>query len=169
MTPIPTGRLLGTERGRDLILTRTFRAGIDDVWASVTEPDRTARWFGRWSGAPVVGGAVTVVMGFEEGAPMMEMRIEACEPPRRLVVASEDEHGVWLLELELSERDGTTELRLTHHLDHRADPGSTGPGWEYYLDLLVASREGKPPPNFDDYYPAQKAYYERQAQELLRR
>ena len=26
--------------------------------------------------------------------------------------------------------------------------------------MLVASRDGTPPPDFDDYYPAQKAYYE---------
>jgi hypothetical protein len=35
-----------------------------------------------------------------------------------------------------------------------------GPGWEYYLDNLVASRDGAPLPDFDDYYPAQAAYYE---------
>jgi uncharacterized protein YndB with AHSA1/START domain len=166
MTPIPTGRLLRTQRGRDLVLTRTFRAGIDDVWASVTEPDRTARWFGRWSGEPGVGRTVTVTMGFEDGAPTSQVRIEACEPPRLLVVTAEDEAGVWSLALELTERGDTTELQLTHHLDDRADPGSFGPGWEYYLDLLVASRDGSPRPEFADYYPAQKAHYERQAEEL---
>jgi hypothetical protein len=35
-----------------------------------------------------------------------------------------------------------------------------GPGWEYYLDMLVASREDLPTPSFDDYYPAMKPYYE---------
>lgn len=168
MTPIPTGRLLRTKRGLDMILTRTIRADIDDVWASVTEPDRTARWFGRWSGEPGVGRTVSVTLGFEEGAPTADMRIDACEPPRRLVVATEDEAGVWLMELELAERDGTTDLRLTQHLNDHTDPGSTGPGWEYYLDLLVASHDGSPPPDFHDYYPAQKAYYELQAEESLR-
>ena len=37
--------------------------------------------------------------------------------------------------------------------------GEVGPGWEYYLDMLVAAREGKPLPSFGDYYPAQKAHY----------
>jgi len=169
VTPIPTGRLLRTARGRDLVVTRTFRAGIDDVWASVTEPERTTRWFGRWSGEAGVGRTVTVTMGFEDGAPTSDLRIEACEPPRRLVVSSEDDAGSWLVELELAERDDVTELRLTHHLDARTDPATTGPGWEYYLDLLVAARDGTPPPDFGDYLPAQKAHYERLAEELAER
>jgi hypothetical protein len=37
--------------------------------------------------------------------------------------------------------------------------GELGPGWEYYLDALVASREGQPLPKFDAYYPEQKAYF----------
>jgi hypothetical protein len=44
--PRPTGKLLRTGAGSDLILNRTFRAGIEDVWASETEPEHTARWFG---------------------------------------------------------------------------------------------------------------------------
>lgn len=34
------------------------------------------------------------------------------------------------------------------------------PGWEYYLDLPAASRDGSAKPEFDEYYPAMKAYYE---------
>jgi uncharacterized protein YndB with AHSA1/START domain len=51
MTPPPTGRL----RGNDLVLTRQFRASIEDVWTSITDPSSTARWFGRWEGEPGVG------------------------------------------------------------------------------------------------------------------
>ena len=35
-----------------------------------------------------------------------------------------------------------------------------GPGWEYYLDMLVAAHGGQPLPSFDDYFPAQQGYYE---------
>ena len=45
-------------------------------------------------------------------------------------------------------------------LEPGAPLGAVGPGWEYYLDMLVASRAGEPLPDFDDYYPAQAAYYE---------
>lgn len=34
-----------------------------------------------------------------------------------------------------------------------------GPGWEYYLDMLVAARDGAPKPDFDDYYPTMKSYF----------
>jgi uncharacterized protein YndB with AHSA1/START domain len=49
MTPKPTGRLLASKEGRDLVLTRSFRAPIEDVWASITESDRTGRWFASWN------------------------------------------------------------------------------------------------------------------------
>ncbi|ALN78653.1 hypothetical protein LA76x_0492 [Lysobacter antibioticus] len=32
-------------------------------------------------------------------------------------------------------------------------------GDDYYLDILVAARVGKPLPSFEDYSPAQKAHY----------
>lgn len=53
-----------------------------------------------------------------------------------------------------------TELTLMHHLDEGVNVGDVGPGWEYYLDMLAASREGLALPDFGDYYPVQKAYYE---------
>lgn len=46
MTNPPVGRLVRAGGGSALVVSRTFRAPIEDVWASVTEPDRTARWFG---------------------------------------------------------------------------------------------------------------------------
>ena len=47
-----------------------------------------------------------------------------------------------------------------HHLDTTDGVGEMGPGWEYYLDMLVAARDGSPTPSFDDYYPAMKPYFE---------
>ena len=55
---------------------------------------------------------------------------------------------------------GVTTLRFVHHLDDGVDVGSVGPGWEYYLDMLVASRDKQELPKFDDYYPAQQQYYQ---------
>jgi uncharacterized protein YndB with AHSA1/START domain len=160
MTLEPTGQLVPTPSGYDLILTRTYPASASDVWASVTEPERTARWFGPWRGEAAPGRTIEVQMAFEETAPWCPIRIEACEPPRRLAVSMEDEAGSWSLELLLAETEGATELRLIHHLTSAEHLGATGPGWEYYLDMLTAARRGGPQPDFEDYYPAQKAYYE---------
>ncbi|GAB1819139.1 SRPBCC family protein [Herbidospora sp. RD11066] len=154
----PTGRLFPTAEGHDLRLTRTFKASADDVWASVTESERTARWFGPWRGD--AKPMIQVQMTSEEGAPWMDMRVEACEPPRRLAVTSVDDHGTWHLEVVITETDGVTELLFVQHLTSADGVGDIGPGWEFYLDKLVASREGAPAPEWDDYYPAMKPYYD---------
>lgn len=161
MNPKPTGRLLRTPAGADLELIRTFRAPIEDVWASITEPERTARWFGPWRGRAGAGETITYSMVFEEGEPESEMTIVACDPPKHLAVSSVDEYGSWHLEAHLTEKDGVTELRFIQHLDDLSGVPSFGPGWEYYLDNLVASRQEAKLPVFTDYYPSQKEYYAR--------
>jgi uncharacterized protein YndB with AHSA1/START domain len=158
MSPTPTGRLFGN----DLVLTRTFRAPVTDVWASLTDPARTARWFGPWEGDAAPGHTIKVQMVHEEGKPWMDMIIDACEPPHRLAISASDEHGGWHLEIELVESPGVTELRFTHHQIDTGAVGEIGPGWEFYLDALVASRDDLPTPNFDDYYPSMKEHFEAQ-------
>ncbi|WP_247200847.1 SRPBCC domain-containing protein [Streptomyces scabiei] len=127
MTPEPTGQLLSTPSGHDLVLTRTYAAPASDVWASVTEPERTARWFGPWRGEAAPGRTVEVRMTFEESAPWSPMRIDACEPPHRLAVSTQDEAGSWSLELLLTESEGVTELRLVHHLVPRTLSARSAP------------------------------------------
>lgn len=158
MSPTPTGRLFGD----DLVLIRTFRAPIGDVWASVTDPRRSARWFGPWEGEAGEGRTIKVQMAYEEGLPWMDLTIEACEPPRRLAVSAGEGSQVWRLDLVLTESAGVTELRFTQHLASTEGVGEVGPGWEFYLDCLVASRVGEPLPDFGDYYPAQKEFFEAQ-------
>ncbi|GAB2633901.1 SRPBCC family protein [Nocardia goodfellowii] len=163
MTKQPTGLLLATDAGHDLILTRTYRAPIGDVWASLTEPDRTARWYGPWTGEAAPGRNIKVQLSFEEGRPWTEMRVEACEPPHRLAVSATDEAGSWLLEVLLTEQNGTTEFRFIQHLaDDKLDMApQVGPGWEYYLDMFEAAHTGSASrPDFGDYYPAMAQYYE---------
>lgn len=154
MSPQPSGRL----RGGDLVLTRTFRAPIDDVWTSVTSSESTARWFGPWEPA-AEEKKFRIQMAFEEGKPWLDGTIERCEPPRHLVVRTKGTYGEKLLSMTLSESAGTTTLELVHHSVNPKAVGELGPGWEYYLDALVAARDGRPLPKFDDYYPAQKAYF----------
>jgi uncharacterized protein YndB with AHSA1/START domain len=155
---VPAGRLIPTAEGLDLEIVRKFTAPIEDVWASITESERTARWWGPWTGEPGPGKTISYTMAFEAEGPPSEMLIEVCEPPVHLRVRGLGDYG-WLLEAHLSEENGLTELRFTHHLDGKISVGDVGPGWEYYLDNLVASRTGAKLPDFNDYYPSQKAYY----------
>lgn len=154
-TPTPTGHL----RGNDLVLIRRFRASTEDVWTSITDPASTARWFGRWEGTPGVGNEIRVQMGFEAGSPWLTKKIEACEPARRLVLDSVGSAFTSRLELSLKATNEGCELEFVQHAVDRAKVGDLGPGWEYYLDCLVASRENQPLPAFESYYPAQKAYF----------
>ena len=161
MTPTPNGRLTPTATGHDLELQRTFRAPIEDVWASLTESERTVRWFGSWTGEPGAGRTVQVQMSFEEGAEPVPVEITACDPPSFLAVATNDATGNWRLEARLTEADGITTLDFAHHLDTTEGVPDVGPGWEYYLDKLVAAHQGDDTElPWDDYYPAMKPYYD---------
>lgn len=159
MSPRPTGRLLATPAGNDLILERQFEAPIEDVWTSVTASESTARWIGAWSGEPGAGNTVQFQMGFEKDTPVSDVLIEVCEAPHRLAVSMNSGMGEWRMELLLSQTGSTTTLRFIQHAVDPAMVGDIGPGWEYYLDMLVAARAGAPLPPWDDYYPAQREHF----------
>ncbi|SFN74199.1 SRPBCC family protein [Mycetocola miduiensis] len=163
--PQPTGKVTRSGAGTfELELTRTFDAPAADVWASLTDPERTAEWIGPWRGRPGTGSTVELRMSFEEGADWSAVRIDECNPTHLLrVTASGAGQGEeWLLETRLEENDGQTVLTFVHFLDDVATAEMSGPGWEHYLDLLVASRAGVPRPEWDDYFPAQLEYYSEQ-------
>lgn len=155
MCPKPTGHV----SGNDLILTRTFRAPIDDVWTSVTRSESTALWFGRWEGEAGAGKTVRLQLLHEKSQPWTDVLIEECAAPHRLVVVMKDDAGAWRIELTFTQKGDETELQLLQTLSDPKLAGDVGPGWEYYLDMLVAARAGKPLPSFSDYYPSQKAHY----------
>ncbi|HTR53046.1 MAG TPA: SRPBCC family protein [Kofleriaceae bacterium] len=154
MSKKPTGHL----RGNDLILTRSFKAPIADVWESVTKSERTERWYGKWEGDGKPGGEIRIKMVFEQGDHWSNATINTCEAPHHLELTTKGPYGSHL-ELKLREANGVTELEFTHHLKDRSGVADYGPGWEYYLDNLVAARDGLPLPKFEEYYPSQKEYY----------
>lgn len=160
-----TGWVRKTTGGADLAVPRSLAMGIEEAWAFVSESRLTERWFGPWEGDARTGGAIRVRMRFEEGHPEMPMKVLACEAPRRLALESVGEHGGWHIELLLEEDGGDTVVSLVHHLgaDDLAGVGEIGPGWEFYMDLLVAATEETEEPTFDMYYPALKGYYLEQA------
>lgn len=145
----PTGRL----EGNDLVLTRRFEAPIEDVWTSITKSESTARWYGSWTGTPGAGNTIKIKLVFEKDQPESEAHIDTCDPPRRLALTTKGEWGV-KVEITLEQTGNVTELRFVHHLIDRKLARDFGPGWEYYLDQLVASRAGEKLPTFDEYYPA---------------
>lgn len=164
MTPRhPTGRLVATPDGHDLVITRTLPGSLEDSWASITEPHRTARWIGHWDGAGEVGETIKLQFGFEDSSPWADVRITECDPPHRLGVLTIDQSGSWDLSLDLTGTEERTELRFVMHRVDPASIGEIGPGWEFYLDQLVASVSDAPLPSFGEYFPAQREHFEQQA------
>ncbi|RWZ67737.1 SRPBCC family protein [Labedella populi] len=177
MSPRPTGRIQRAPDGFDVALSRQFADPPASVWRDVTASERTARWFGPWEGEPRIGGIIAVRLAFEDGMPTSELRIDACDVGRRLAVTMLDDYGEWRLELIVDppadghEDLGATRLTLVQHLGNDREAvadmvASVGPGWEYYLDMLVAARADRPLPEFDDYYPSQSSYYAGQIAQL---
>jgi len=164
MTTTPTGRIEHVDGQHVLVQTREFRAPIEDVWASVTESERLARWIGTFTGDPE-SGHVAFVMTAEGATEPEEMEIRECDPPRRLAVTSHVGDQRWRLELDLSEVDGVTTLAFSQPDVDPEDALSVGPGWEFYLDRLVAVESGGDLAAIDferDYYPAMADHYREQ-------
>ena len=85
-------RILGNLRsaeGKGIVqMEDRFEAQVDDVWSAVTDPRRLAGWLGEVAGDLRLDGefrARFVASGWEGTG-----RVEACEPPRRLLVLTRD-------------------------------------------------------------------------------
>ena len=82
------GRILGSlssAEGKGIVrMEDRFDTEIDDVWSALTDPSRLARWYGEVEGELRLGGeyrARLFASGWEGTG-----RVEACEPPQRLLV-----------------------------------------------------------------------------------
>jgi uncharacterized protein YndB with AHSA1/START domain len=83
------------------------------VWSAITDPSHLARWYGEVEGDLRLGGeyhARVFASGWEG-----EGRVEACEPPRRLLLSSKEQDDPW---------GGFTEVTLA------AEGGHTIVVWE---------------------------------------
>lgn len=105
-------RILGTLQSADgkgvVHIEDRLDAGTGDVWSALTDPSRLARWYGSVSGDLRAGGeyhAHVLATGWEGTG-----RVEACEPPRRLMVTGKDPYEPF---------EDVTEITLT------ADGGQT--------------------------------------------
>lgn len=149
----PTGLVRpGPSGDHDLVLTRTFPGSVDDVWASITEPDRLARWYGSYAGETGPGRTVQVTMSAEEGAPTDPVLILACDPPHRLELQFGHTEPAWRVVITLAADGATTELTFSQTLAGGIDAADVGPGWEYYLDRLEAAERSEALPDWDDSY-----------------
>lgn len=163
-SPRPTGYREDRDGTAYIVFERTFRAPIADVWAAVTEPDRLVRWIGTWAGDPASGEVAFRMTAESADAPEEQIFIDQCDEPTRLVMRSarpDDHDEVWSWQVDLVEADGVTTLIFAQEVCDTVLAESVGPGWDYYLDRLVAAETGGDLAaiDFDDYYPAFAAHY----------
>jgi uncharacterized protein YndB with AHSA1/START domain len=93
MTDTPAGtRILGSLQSADgkgvVRMEDRFDTEIDDVWSALTAPSRLARWIGDVEGDLRLGGEFRYRF-FASGSEGT-MRLDACEPPRRLMLTVRD-------------------------------------------------------------------------------
>jgi uncharacterized protein YndB with AHSA1/START domain len=116
-----------------VLLRRTYRAAVEDVWDAVTDPERVKRWFMPVSGDLREGGDFQLE-GNAGG------RILRCDPPRLLKVTFGGETSIVEVRL-ASDGDGSTTLELEHTVPiEMAGSGAgalyVGPGWDGALMAL---------------------------------
>src|ERR1700722_9023183 len=87
-------RVLGTLGSRDgqgvVTVQDRFDTDIDDLWSAITDPARIARWLGEVEGDLRLGGEFRAHFSLASGWEGTG-RVEACEPPRRLLVRTVDD------------------------------------------------------------------------------
>ena len=141
------GRILGSLRSADgkgvVRMEDRVDTDIDDVWSALTDPSRLARWYGEIEGDLSVGGkyrARLFASGWEGTG-----RVEACEPPRRLLVTIKDadEPGEGVIEVTLAD-DGDQTIVVWEErgmpLDYLA---AFGAGIQVHVEDLAAHLAGR--------------------------
>src|SRR6266849_6768758 len=90
-------RILGSLRSADgkgvVRIEDRYDADIDDLWSALTDPGRLARWYGEVEGDLRPGGEFRLHLesvGWDGTG-----RVEACEPPRRLLVTTRETDESW--------------------------------------------------------------------------
>ena len=142
-----SNRILGSLRSADgkgiVRIEDRFDTDIDDLWSALTDPRRLARWLGEVEGDLRLGGefrARFFASGWEGTG-----RVEACEPPRHLLVLTKDPDVPYELVIEatLTADGGQTILILEERgmpLDQLA---AYGAGIQVHVEDLAAHIAGR--------------------------
>jgi uncharacterized protein YndB with AHSA1/START domain len=156
---------LGSADGKGVVRVQDrYDTDIDDLWSALTDPRRLARWLGEVEGDLRLGGefrAHFLASGWE-GTGL----VEACEPPRRLLVRTwqEGETHDHFIEATLT-ADGDQTILVWEErgmpLDHVAGYGA---GIQVHVEDLAAYLGGRgrcdPDARMAELFPAYEALVE---------
>ena len=161
-------RILGSLRSADgkgiVRMEDRFDTDIDDLWSALTDPGRLARWYGEVEGDLRRGGefhASVPSAGERTG------RVDACEPPQRLLLTLRDpepqpgQPDETVIEAQLT-ADGDETILV---VEQRGLPipllAAYGAGVQIHVENLAAHLAGREPDytdtRWDELLPAYQA------------
>lgn len=174
MSSDAAGRTLGSLRSADGKgvgrIEDVFDARIDELWSAITDPVRLARWHAQVEGDLRPGGAFRIYVESDDVEGIG--RVEACEPPNRLLVTTRETDASWQKGQGVPPFDETLEVTLTPVGDQtrlvaevRGLPMEPiafyGAGWQLHAERLSAYLAGREPgdlePRFEELVPAYQA------------
>jgi uncharacterized protein YndB with AHSA1/START domain len=143
----PGTRVLGSLQladGKGIVhIEDRVETGIGDLWSALIDPGRLARWYGQVEGNLRPGGqfrARVLASGWEGTG-----HVDACEPPRRLLVTSKEADAPYeeVIEATLT-ADGDQTILV---LDQRGLPlnqlAAYGAGLQIHVEDLAAHIAGR--------------------------
>jgi uncharacterized protein YndB with AHSA1/START domain len=141
------GRIIGSLRSADgkgvVRIEDRFETDIDDLWSALTDPSRLVRWLGEVEGDLRLGGefrARFFASGWEGTG-----RVEACEPPRRLLVLTRqsDKPDEQVIEVTLT-ADGSQTILVWEERGMPLDQlAGYGAGIQVHVEDLAAHIAGQ--------------------------
>ena len=140
-------RIAGTLQsvgGRGVVrMEGLYDTHIDDLWSALTDAARLARWIAEVDGDLRLGGAfrATFTSGWEGPG-----RIDACDPPRHLLVTmtpGREEETV--IEAVLVADGDQTRLVVEERGIPLEELAAHGAGWQAHLEDLAAHGAGREP------------------------
>ncbi len=152
----PGTRILGSLRSADgkgvVRIEDRYDTDIDDLWSALTDPGRLARWHGQVTGDLRPGGEFRIYIEADD----LEStgRVEACEPPRRLLVTTRETDESYLRGKGVRPFDEALEATLTADGDQtilvievQGMPLEAvafyGAGWQIHAENLAAYLAGR--------------------------
>jgi uncharacterized protein YndB with AHSA1/START domain len=158
----PASRLLGSLRSADgkgvVRIEDRYDTDIDDLWTALTDPARLARWYGQVEGDLRPGGQFRLHV--DDAGIDATGRVEACEPPRRLLVMNRETDESYQGGEGVPPFDESIEAMLTADgdqtilvLEVRGMPldkiAFYGVGWQVHAENLGAYLAGRERPDAD--------------------
>jgi uncharacterized protein YndB with AHSA1/START domain len=154
----PGTSILGSLRSADgtgvVRIEDRYDTDIDDLWSALIDPRRLARWYGQVEGDLRLGGEFRLHV--ESSDIDATGRVEACDPPRRLLVTNRETDESYLRGQGVPPYDEAIEATLTADggqvilvIEVRGVPldkiAFYGAGWQIHAENLAAYLAGREP------------------------